>query len=302
MRGNGVNMKEDHGKCSKNRWKSMEKSMKCVGGQLDVRFRFRTKGNCLGLARLSGRCVCLKTWMESLPRPRQVQKAWQEPYVVVVGAGLCGLALAAHLQRLQVPYLLIDRAERPGDSWRQWPTPPRCRDWQGLERLPFRSPPVLRSRGDVAQWLEGYAVAQGLTFKGGCGCRQATWQPEQRRWQCQVPGEELWCSQLVLATGRAPALPQLPWRHFKGQVLHTAFYEGGKAFEGKEVCLVGADCHVARDLWEYGASVTLVQEESEVGAAGSGEGGEIVGVSMGLLTFFEAFAGVSRCFGWFSSI
>jgi putative flavoprotein involved in K+ transport len=38
--------------------------------------------------------------------------------VVIVGGGQCGLALAARLQRMSVPYVVLDQNPRPGDSWR----------------------------------------------------------------------------------------------------------------------------------------------------------------------------------------
>ena len=40
------------------------------------------------------------------------------PQVVIVGGGQCGLALAARLQRMSVPYVVLDQNPRPGDSWR----------------------------------------------------------------------------------------------------------------------------------------------------------------------------------------
>ena len=38
--------------------------------------------------------------------------------VVIVGGGQCGLALAARLQRMSLPYVVLDQHPRPGDSWR----------------------------------------------------------------------------------------------------------------------------------------------------------------------------------------
>jgi NAD(P)-binding Rossmann-like domain len=42
----------------------------------------------------------------------------QDPVVVIVGGGHCGLALAARLKSYDVPTLVVEKSERIGDSWR----------------------------------------------------------------------------------------------------------------------------------------------------------------------------------------
>jgi cation diffusion facilitator CzcD-associated flavoprotein CzcO len=37
---------------------------------------------------------------------------------VIIGAGQCGLAVAARLKTLGVPTLVVDKHERIGDEWR----------------------------------------------------------------------------------------------------------------------------------------------------------------------------------------
>ncbi|HSP38389.1 MAG TPA: hypothetical protein VLR26_11610 [Frankiaceae bacterium] len=42
-----------------------------------------------------------------------------QPYVLVVGGGQGGIALGARLRSIGVPALIVERNERPGDSWRK---------------------------------------------------------------------------------------------------------------------------------------------------------------------------------------
>ena len=43
----------------------------------------------------------------------------RQPYVVIIGGGQGGIALGARLRRLGVPTIIIEKNERPGDSWRK---------------------------------------------------------------------------------------------------------------------------------------------------------------------------------------
>ena len=57
-----------------------------------------------------------KTWLEI----RQDEEAHlgytKQPYCLIIGGGQGGIALGARLKRLNVPTLIIDQNERPGDS------------------------------------------------------------------------------------------------------------------------------------------------------------------------------------------
>ena len=55
-------------------------------------------------------------WLED--RKQELEFAISEPAVVVIGAGHCGLEMAARLQYLGVPTLVVDKHPRVGDSWR----------------------------------------------------------------------------------------------------------------------------------------------------------------------------------------
>jgi putative flavoprotein involved in K+ transport len=80
---------------------------------------------------------------------------------VIIGAGQAGLAAGYYLQKAREDFLIIDKAKRAGDSWRQrWDslrlfTPSQ---YDGLPGLPF---PAKRntfpSKNDLADYLEKYA-------------------------------------------------------------------------------------------------------------------------------------------------
>ena len=59
-----------------------------------------------------------KTWAEKREQERKELGYERQPYVVIVGGGQGGIALGARLKRLNVPTIIIEKNDRPGDSWR----------------------------------------------------------------------------------------------------------------------------------------------------------------------------------------
>jgi putative flavoprotein involved in K+ transport len=58
------------------------------------------------------------TWKEEIEAEREALGHTTPPYVVIVGGGQGGLALAARLRMLSVPTIVIEKNPRSGDSWR----------------------------------------------------------------------------------------------------------------------------------------------------------------------------------------
>lgn len=60
-----------------------------------------------------------KTWLEKRQEDETTLGYSKQPYVVIVGGGQGGIALGARLSRLGVPTIIVEKNERPGDSWRK---------------------------------------------------------------------------------------------------------------------------------------------------------------------------------------
>ena len=80
---------------------------------------------------------------------------------VVIGGGQAGLAVGHHLRRLDRPFVILDAAERTGDSWRnRWDslvlfTPAR---YNGLPGMRFPAPSnSFVTKDQMADFLEEYA-------------------------------------------------------------------------------------------------------------------------------------------------
>src|SRR5690242_830100 len=97
---------------------------------------------------------------------------------VVIGAGQAGLSVGYHLAKRQLPFVILDAADRVGDSWRnRWNslrlfTPAR---YDGLDGMPFPAPKhSFPTKDEMADYLERYAKTFALPVRTGVTVRRLT--------------------------------------------------------------------------------------------------------------------------------
>ncbi|WP_058234552.1 flavin-containing monooxygenase [Devriesea agamarum] len=198
--------------------------------------------------------------------------------VLVIGAGPAGLAAAAALQELDVPFDLVDRSRDVGGVWN--PDDPHSPSWPGLRAVSSVSTtqfddllmpasfPAFPTAEDMAKYLRAYTAHHGLSvhFRGGVTVRSAT--PfGQGRWQVELStGEVVIYRALVSAHGisQRAALPDwAPPRtrtsrspgHFEPtvrhsvlegeplppvEVLHSSAWAGAESVAHRSVLVVGS--------------------------------------------------------------
>ncbi len=200
----------------------------------------------------------------------------KQPYVVIIGGGQGGIALGARLRRLNVPTIILEKNDRPGDSWRKRYKSLCLHDpvwYDHLPYLPFPDDwPVFAPKDKIGDWLESYTRIMELNYWTRSTAKSATYDEKTGEWTVIVDrdGEEvvLKPKQLVLATGMSgiPNMPKLPGMDsFKGDLHHSSQHPGPDAYDGKKAVIVGSNnsAHdIAAALWEAGADVTMVQRSS----------------------------------------
>jgi putative flavoprotein involved in K+ transport len=217
-----------------------------------------------------------KSWKEKREGEAAALGMTEHPNVVIIGGGQGGIALGARLRQLGVPTIIIEKNERPGDSWRKRYKSLCLHDpvwYDHLPYLPFPPNwPVFSPKDKIGDWLEMYTKVMELNYWSSTTCKSATYDDEKKEWTVVVDraGQEIVLKpkQLVLATGMSakPIMPTIKGQDiFKGEQHHSSQHPGPDAYKGKKVVVVGSN-NSAHDIcaafWEAGIDVTMLQRSS----------------------------------------
>ncbi len=185
--------------------------------------------------------------------------------VVIIGAGPAGLAVAACLKQQNIDFIILERSEQVGSSWRNHYHRLHlhtAKGFSGLPEMPFPVDyPRYPSRQQVVDYLDSYAAHFGLIpiFN-----QTVTAVSQQNgRWQIQTNDGTYTSDFVVMATGlnQVPTIPTFAnQEQFKGQILHSSRYTNGEAYRNQNVLIVGfgnSGAEIALDAYEHGATVCL---------------------------------------------
>jgi thioredoxin reductase len=200
---------------------------------------------------------------------------------VVVGGGQAGLILGGRLKALSVNYVVLDKRNEVGDSWKTRYTSAKLHTTCEYAHLPFdRTFPA-----HYQEWLTKDELAQGYrdwVFKFGINVWQKSkvtsgiWDSSQKLWTLAVLQADqerlITCSQIVLAGGggsQVPLMPEYPGRDaFEGMILHSGTYLDANEWKGKRGVIIGTantGHDVAEDMLAAELSeVTMVHDPRHV--------------------------------------
>ncbi|MEL6999976.1 MAG: NAD(P)/FAD-dependent oxidoreductase [Pseudomonadota bacterium] len=216
------------------------------------------------------------TWKEEREDEAKSLGYTTQPYCVIIGGGQGGIALGARMRQLGVPTIIIEKNERPGDSWRNRYKSLCLHDpvwYDHLPYLPFPTNwPVFSPKDKIGDWLEMYTRIMELNYWARSEAKSASYDEGSGEWTIVVDrdGEEvvLKPKQLVLATGMSGKanVPNFPGMDtFQGDQHHSSKHPGPDAYKGKKCVIVGSNnsAHdIAAALWENDADVTMIQRTS----------------------------------------
>ncbi len=217
-----------------------------------------------------------ETWLERRQNEAEELGYTTQPEVLIIGGGQGGIALGARLRQLDVPAIIVDRHERPGDQWRGRYKSLCLHDPVWYDHLPYlKFPdnwPVFSPKDKIADWLESYVRVMELNYWTSTTAISATYDEAAGDWEVHVErdGEPVTLKprQLVLATGMSgkPNLPDLPGQDiFKGEQHHSSKHPGPDPYKDKRVVVIGSNnsaFDICGALYEVGADVTMVQRSS----------------------------------------
>ena len=216
------------------------------------------------------------SWKEERDAEEQSLGYERQPYVVIVGGGQGGIALGARLRQLGVPTIIVERNERPGDSWRKRYKSLSLHDPVWYDHLPYikfpENWPVFSPKDKIGDWLEMYTKVMELNYWTKTTAKAATFDERKGEWTLTVDrdGEEvvLKPKHIVMATGMSgkARMPDSPGMDtFKGDQHHSSQHPGPDGYRGKKCVVVGSNnsAHdICAALWEHDADVTMIQRSS----------------------------------------
>lgn len=217
-----------------------------------------------------------KSWAEEREQELAELGYKTQPEVLIVGGGQGGIALGARLRQLGIPSIIVEKNERPGDSWRNRYKSLCLHDpvwYDHLPYLPFPANwPIFAPKDKLGDWLEMYTKVMELNYWTKTTAKSASYDESKGQWTVVVnrDGKELTLTpkNLVLATGMSGKanVPQFKGaERFKGEQHHSSKHPGPDAYKGKKVVVIGSNnsAHdICAALWENDVDVTMVQRSS----------------------------------------
>lgn len=198
-----------------------------------------------------------------------------ETVVVIVGAGPSGLAIAACLNSLSIPNIILEREDDHSSLWKK-----KAYDRLSLHltksysSLPLMSPSWFTSqymsKNTFISYLDSYVSKFNIEPKYNHSVELALFDESNKKWKVEaknnMSGEKFIAISkfLIVATGEnsEPIFPKLPGLEtFGGEILHSSEYKCGLMYSGKNVLVVGSGnsgTEIACDLTEHEANATIV--------------------------------------------
>ncbi|KAL0371395.1 UNVERIFIED_CONTAM: putative indole-3-pyruvate monooxygenase YUCCA10 [Sesamum angustifolium] len=198
-----------------------------------------------------------------------------EAAVIIVGGGPSGLATAACLHELSIPYTLLERQDCFAPLWQKYSYDrvhlhlPKHFCQLPLMPIPPSYSKYL-SRNEFVQYLNDYVSRFRIRPRYRRLVETASYDEVAGKWTITARNlgsgeeEEYTPRFLVVATGETcdPKIPEVEGLHsFTGETLHSTEYRNGEKFAGERVLVVGSGnsgMEIALDLANSGAKTSIV--------------------------------------------
>jgi 4-hydroxyacetophenone monooxygenase len=186
-------------------------------------------------------------WREVAPEARAATN------VLIVGAGVCGIALAVSLKKAGIRYTIVEKQSDLGGAWNanRYPgcgvdTPNHSYSFSFAQKNPWSR--YFSPREEIHEYLRNVArqfdILPAIRFK--TELVQSRWDAASRRWisTVHVDGkvEEITSRVLIAAIGQLsePSMPTIEGAEtFEGVTFHSMYWPSDLSLKGKKVALIG---------------------------------------------------------------
>ncbi|PUZ45605.1 hypothetical protein GQ55_8G238100 [Panicum hallii var. hallii] len=199
----------------------------------------------------------------------------EQTVVLIVGAGPAGLATAACLTQLSIPYVIVEREDCSASLWRN-----RAYDRLKLHlakefcELPHMSypagAPTYIPKDQFVKYIDNYIERFDIRPKYQTAIESCSYDEGRKCWFSMARDMKTsmvvryTAKFLVVASGENSAedIPVITGLHrFAGEAIHSSRYKSGASYSGKNVLVVGcgnSGMEIAYDLASHGANTSIV--------------------------------------------
>lgn len=182
--------------------------------------------------------------------------------VLIVGAGISGLATAACLLRQGIEYVIIEKHAQVASAWHNHYHRLHLHTNKRVSQLPYKkfgnNIPRYPSRQQVIDYLNDYQHT--FNIQPVFNTMATSIKKEGDYWITQTTSGIFQSKFVVMATGpfgKPKPIALQGMDTFSGKIVHSAAYKTGKEFAEQKVLVIGfgnSACEIAIDLFEQGAT------------------------------------------------
>ena len=224
----------------------------------------------------------MREQMGFAPLGSKIAKPQKQPAqpIVIIGAGVAGIALGKLLNDLALPYIILEKNEEVGGTWWENTYPGAGVDtpnhaYSFSFGKPYRWSRYFSPQHEIQDYISGKAdefhIRRHIRF--GVEVKQVDWQADKNHWQLQLATdkgtETLNAPILVSAVGQI-SVPKLPpidgLENFDGPLFHSSHWPKDLDWKGKKLALVGtgaSSMQIAPSIADDVAELTIFQRSPQ---------------------------------------
>src|SRR5690606_8386140 len=169
---------------------------------------------------------------------------------LIVGTGFSGLGMAIALQRRGIDFLMLEKADDIGGTWRD-NTYPGCACDIPSHLYSFSFEPkadwrhLFSYQDEIQEYLQGVTAKYGLRryIHFDSLVDRAHWDDTEHRWHVFTADGREYIAQFLISCAGAlhiPSIPDFPGRdQFAGPAFHSAQWDHSVDLTGKRVAVIG---------------------------------------------------------------